>query len=161
MRAYLLFLVSLLFPLTLFAESGTNDTVSVLGQSNHYAFEITTPKAALTGIMIVKESDGVILGSMVNEFGVSAIDFSYDRSRDKLKLLNVVGFLDKWYIKMTMKKDLRLCLHVLFAIPYKSEKNYEISFSSDSYQVVNKKRKITYTFTRMSLPEDDTERQSI
>lgn len=161
MRVFLLFLVSLLFPLALFAQSSTNDTVPVLGQSNRYAFEITTPKAALTGIMIVKESDGEILGSMINEFGVSAIDFRYDRSRDKLKLLSVVGFLDKWYIKMTMKKDLRFCLHVLFDIPYKSEKNYEISFSSDSYQVVNKKRKITYTFTRMSLPEDDTERQSI
>lgn len=161
MRAFLLFLVSLFTSLVIYAQETVNDTVPGSGQSDCYAFEISTPKAAVTGIMIVKDSDNVILGSMINEFGVSAIDFRYDRRRDKLKLLSVVGFLDKWYIKMTMKTDLRLCLHVLFDIPYKSEKNHEISISPDGYQVVNKKRKITYKFTRMSLPKDDTERQSI
>lgn len=161
MRAFLLFLVSLITTLALHAQETANVTVPVPGQCVRYAFEIATPKAAVTGIMIVKDSDGMILGSMINEFGVSAIDFRYDRKKDKMKLLSVVGFLDRWYIKMTLKKDLRLCLHVLFGMPYKPDKNHEISASADSCRIVNKKRKITYTFARMSLPENDTERQSI
>lgn len=158
MRVFLLFLVSLLSALPIKAKDIEADTVPATEQCVRYAFEITTPKAAITGIMLTKESGDEILGSMINEFGISAIDFKYNKKGDKLKLLNVISFLDKWYIKMTLKKDIRLSLHILFNIPYKSNKNYEITKYESGYTIFNKKRKLTYKFNVMPISEDDTER---
>lgn len=157
MKAFLLYLVSLFTFVAASAQSAGPDTVPDPGQRWRYAFEITTPKAAITGIMIVKETDNEILGSMFNEFGVSAIEFRYDKKKDKIKLVNVIGFLNKWYIRMTLKKDIRLSLHILFDIPYKPNKNYVITDIENGCKLANKKRKLTYTFNRIPAPEYDTE----
>lgn len=159
MRIFLLFLVSLFSSFSAFAGANGSDTVPTTGELTRYAFEITTPKAALTGIMLVKETDEVIMGSMVNEFGVSAIDFIYQKGKDKLKLQNVISFLNKWYIKMALKKDIRLALHVLFDMPYKTDNNYEITKSDNGYIIKNKKRNLIYTFNTILVTESgyDTE----
>lgn len=161
MKAFLLFLVSLCSSLVMHAQTSNDDVHPDSVVLMRYAFEITTPKAAITGIMLVKEIDREIIGSMVNEFGVSAIDFIYDKNKDKIKLQNVVGFLNKWYIKMVLKKDIRLALHLMYEIPYKADKNYDIAINApDGYVIQNKKRKLTYTFNRILAIEsgDDTEK---
>lgn len=118
-----------------------------------YSFQIETEKASISGIMILHVTDEEIIGSMINEFGVSAIDFIYNRKKDKVKLVNVVCFLNKWYIKLVLKNDIKLCIHVLFDIPYKENKNYLIEASDDTVSIFNKKRKLRYSFSPLTSPE--------
>ncbi len=119
------------------------------------AFEISMEKGHLSGLMIAKENDDSIIGSMINEFGVSALSFSYDKRRDKLKLHEVVSFLDKWYIKRVLRNDLTLCLHVLFELPYENSRNYTILLENGSSTIINPKRHIRYMFH----PFEDTENE--
>lgn len=160
MRALLLFLSSIF----MFAAHGVcveplvaDSTTS--SDSRRYAFSIETPKSALSGVMLTKQKNGYIIGSMVNEFGISAIDFSFDIDKDKLKLINVVGFLDKWYIKRTIKEDIKFCLHRLYDIPDRNTKHrYQIQQDGDTLSVSNAKRNLKYTFSTF-IPTDgyDTE----
>lgn len=139
------------------ADDADDDT-AVAGDVSRYAFAIETPKAAVTGVAIMRADSTQIVGSLVNEFGVSAIDFIYNRKKDKVKLVNVVSFLNKWYIKLVLKNDIKLCLHVLYDIPYKPQKNYDIELSPEKIKVTNRKRKIIYSFSDLpQAPEYETE----
>lgn len=136
------------------ADSGT--------ARQRYTFSITTNKAYISGIMITADTGDTINGSMVNEFGISAIDFVYDRSRQRVKLVRVIDFLNKWYIRRVLAADIKYCLHVLRGIPAKSGRGYEVTETDGTVTVTNTKRKISYTFSPLSTPDDDdTERQPI
>lgn len=149
MRHFLLFLSSFLFSFNLVAQNLNYDPSQENCKRSRYAFQIETQKAAVTGIMILKETADEIAGSMVNEFGVSAIDFIYNKKKDSIKLLSVVSFLNKWYIKKVLKKDLKLSIQLLTDLPGKQPKNYEID-QMDAYLIIlNIKRKIKYTFNIM------------
>lgn len=50
------------------------------------------------------------MGSAINEFGIKGFDFILDKQKGKVKLRNVVKFLDKWYIKRVLRADLALLL---------------------------------------------------
>ena len=69
---------------------------------------------------------------MINEFGAKAFDFTY--TNGKVKVLNVVAFLDKWYIRRVLRRDLK---HILPTLPPDKESYY-------------KRRWISYTFTPMT-----------
>lgn len=159
MNHFLLFLSSLLFSLNLVAQDIDIAPLQDDCERSRYTFQIETPKAIVTGVMLLKETSDEIVGSMVNEFGVSAIDFIYNKKKNNLKLLNVVSFLNKWYIKMVLKKDLRLSIQLLKNIPHKNAKNYEIEQTDYSLSVLNVKRKLKYTFNVMEteLPTYETE----
>lgn len=138
------------------------DSVTDNKQLERYTFLIETGKAYVSGLMLVNENEDFINGSMINEFGVSAIDFTYSRKKRKVKLVNVAGFLNKWYIKMVMKEDIRFCLHTIYDIPYDKKNNYEVTRTGDTVSVFNCKRNIKYSFTPFnSNPANDTERESI
>ena len=57
--------------------------------------------------------DGKLKASVVNEFGLSAMDFEYNPQKDKVKIINVIKKLDHWYIKRILKRDLRILIHNL------------------------------------------------
>jgi len=136
------------------------DSVNKQNQLYRYAFQIETPNGFVSGIMLVNENDENITGSMINEFGVSAIDFSYSRDKQKVKLLSVVSFLNKWYIKQVLKNDIKFCLHVLFGIPFKKKHSYEIIRNLDCVEIINTKRHLKYSFsplTNSTNNTDDTE----
>lgn len=58
----------------------------------------------ITGICMVSQSpDGQTTGTIVNEFGVKAFDFII--SKGKVKIINVIKPLDRWYIRKVLKKD--------------------------------------------------------
>lgn len=59
-----------------------------------YGFEMAMQKARLTGVALTRLDNNAISGSIINEFGVSALDFTYDIRRGKVKLNHVVSFLD-------------------------------------------------------------------
>lgn len=83
------------------------------GEQVRFSAYIEMKRAYLSGLCIlVGQSDG-IKGSIFNEFGISAIDFSYHASRDRIKLHNVIKKMDKWYIRRVLRKDLKCLMHRL------------------------------------------------
>ena len=73
---------------------------------------------------------------MMNEMGMKAFDFTFDRG--KAKVLNVVAFLNKWYIRKVLRKDLA---YILPRLEPEKESHFE-------------RRWITYTFTPMNHETD-------
>lgn len=87
----------------------------------------------LTSICVIDTvSDGNLVGTVINEFGAKAFDFTY--TNGKVKVLNVVAFLDKWYIRRVLRRDLK---HILPTLTPDKESYY-------------KRRWISYTFTPMT-----------
>jgi hypothetical protein len=84
----------------------------------------------------------MIAASVFNEFGVSALSFSYNPQKDKVKILNLAGKLNRWYIKSVIKKDLKKLIKVL-------------QEGGTSYK--NQKYNITYTFVPLAAQDEITE----
>lgn len=85
-----------------------------VGDKARYSALIVTPKAYLSGICILYYAeDELVNGSLFNEFGISALDFSYNMKKDKVKLHHVLPQMNKWYIRRVLRKDLRSLLHEL------------------------------------------------
>lgn len=159
MRIYLLLLSSLLSLLTSVSFGAEADSVTIPDSLKKHTFQIELSKGYVSGIMIVSEGEDNIMGSMINEFGVSAIDFSYNKKSGKIRLKNVIGFLNKWYIKMILKNDISYCLHILYGTPYTKKAAYEVCRTEDKVSIINKKRHITYTFSPLSQELNTNETQ--
>ena len=104
------------------------------GITARYIVSIDMSRGYVSGIGIMKNEGERLVCSVFNEFGVSAIDFSYDLRKHKVKLLSVMDMLDKWYIRRVLRKDLRSLIENL----NRGETTYE-----------NVKRHISYRFTPM------------
>lgn len=150
MKHFLLYLSSIL--MFCFSATGaeTRDIQPDGLRLQRYTFRIETGKASVSGLLIANENIDRIDGSMINEFGVSAIDFSYSKRKRKVKLLSVVSFLNKWYVKMVLKNDIKFCLHMLYDVPYDKEHRYEVARSEETVSIINKKYKIKYSFTPLN-----------
>lgn len=111
-----------------------------------YAFEISLQRGHLTGLLVTRTVNGEIIGTMVNEFGVTALSFVYNVHKNKIKLVDVLPMLNKWYIKQVLKNDLKYCVDILYNLPVKKKKNYVVEKTAECVSVTNTKRKITYTF---------------
>ncbi|WP_290235323.1 hypothetical protein [Bacteroides acidifaciens] len=97
------------------------------------------PKAYPSGLMIMhKPSEGHVNASVINEFGISLIDLSYDEKKDKVKLHSITDKMNKWYIKRALSNDF---------------KNILKAMREGSYEYLNTKRKIKYSFQ----PANETE----
>ena len=73
-----------------------------------YGVSITARGAEITGVCIVKADAEGSRGAIVNEFGIHALDFMVSADRRKVKLLNVIAMMDRWYVRRVVKKDLRM-----------------------------------------------------
>lgn len=82
-------------------------------------------------IMEIAQEDNII-GTVVNEMGMKVFDFTLQRG--KIKILNVIAPLNKWYIRKKLRKDF------LYMIPLldQEEKFFD-------------KKQVKYTFTPMNL----------
>ena len=81
---------------------------------------------------------GIDILSSGNEFGVAVMSFSYDPRRNRVKILDAAGKLNRWYVRRIIRKDM---VHVMNALQM-SETTY-----------VNEKRRIRYTFTPLDSQE--------
>lgn len=100
------------------------------GERTRYAATIEMPKGYISGVCIMlRESDDCVKGCFFNEFGISAIDFTYIPSKEKVKLHSVIAMLNKWYIRRVLRKDLRELIHCLQkgTTTYRDEK-YKIDY---------------------------------
>lgn len=105
----------------------------------------------ITGICIMNRSaDHAIVGTVINEFGMKAFDFIFDG--EKIQLLNIVAFLDKWYIRKVLKKDLAFILSQMDKRVDFEKKPRRIVFKPNGeVEVVNSRYKIYYSFTPMII----------
>lgn len=149
MRNFLLYLSSLLAIFSLKCQASGNDISDARLPLAKYSFQIDASRGYVSGILIANEDNENIYGSMVNEFGVSAIDFVYSKKQKKVRLESVVSFLNKWYIKRVLKNDIKYCLQVLYASPQEKQPAcYEMRRGEKGEIVVNNtKRGLVYTFT--------------
>ena len=131
MQKYLLSISILL--LTLFALPAMGQKQPVFpdsaGQKVKYNATIEMKKGYLSGVCILANDGEQIKGCLFNEFGISALDFTYSPARDKVKLVNVIKMLDKWYIRNVLKKDLVQLMHNLAkGIPDYQDKRFNIDY---------------------------------
>lgn len=120
------------------------------------SFVIETEKAEFTGMLIIHRNGNKISGSLINEFGFSAFDFIYHQETNKIKLVNITDFLDKWYIRRVLRTDLAYCLSCLFNNPVDKHKGHTIeSDPNGTTRIVNNKHKIAYSFSPLQPYETD------
>ena len=93
---------------------------------------VEMPRARLSGLCVVVCQEGKLRAGLVNEFGFTALAFRYDPATGKVKLTETAALLDKWYIRRTLRRDLRAVMQGLAA-------------GQTEYR--NPKRGITYQFT--------------
>ena len=111
------------------------------GQERLYNERIEMEKGGMTGVcMMLCDSTG-LHGNVINEFGVGLLSFTYEPERDKVRLHSVFGKMDKWYIRRTLRRDLRRLVHAM---------------RDGSATYTNDRRGIRYAFT--PIIEDDTAR---
>ena len=84
------------------------------GERMKYNAYIEMPRSYVSGIMILMNDNNEIKGSLFNEFGVTALDFSYLPKKNKVKLHNVVKMMDKWYIRRVLRKDIAQLMSLLY-----------------------------------------------
>lgn len=77
------------------------------GESIRYSAYIEMSKGYVSGICVLHREGDTIQGSLFNEFGITALDFSYHTGKKKVKLHTVMPMMNKWYIRKVLKKDLR------------------------------------------------------
>ncbi|EGN58210.1 hypothetical protein PRBRB14_25750 [Hallella multisaccharivorax DSM 17128] len=109
------------------------------GDRQLYNAFIETPKGQLTGLCMLLQDEDSIKGAIVNEFGVSALDFVYSIKDDQLRLRDVMAMMDKWYIRKVLEADLKHVLHAL---------------KQGQTQWMDERYKIKYTFTPIDNSQD-------
>jgi hypothetical protein len=87
-------------------------TAEILDTAARNDFQVifSSSKANITGIFIAKKINGEWRGSIVNEFGIKTLDFI--STSKKTKVINVISFLDKWYIKNIIASDIQFVMEI-------------------------------------------------
>lgn len=104
--------------------------------NDRYTVQIDIRKAYISGICIIHEEEEVVTASIMNEFGVSALTYKYNKTSGKVKILNIFKPMNKWYIKRVLKKDLK---KITQEMPLQDPLTYE-----------NRKYNIIYQFTPLN-----------
>ena len=136
MRKYLLLISILLLPLMSLTVQAQDSLIAQqtplsdsIGCKTKYATTIELSKGYLSGITIMVREADVYHGVLFNEFGITALEFTYQPQTKKVELIEVIAMLDKWYIRRVLKNDLQHVMENLMKgnPTYKDEK-YHISY---------------------------------
>lgn len=106
-----------------------------------YAIRIAFPKGGVSGVCVVRTDEGGGAMSVVNEFGIKAFDAVYSARKGKVELYNVIGLLDRWYVRRTLAADLAL---VFDPDRHRSRRRTATHGQDGSITLTNKRLKITY-----------------
>ena len=144
------FLVSIsLFVLSL---SGMAQALEVTDScASKYSVNISFHGMTITGLCIVRDYGDEVIGSVVNEFGIKAFDFVFNKDKGKTKLQNVIKMMNKWYIKKVIRADLSTLL--CSKNSDKKMKRRTIINENGMLLLNNTKYNINYKF----IPIDDTQ----
>ena len=136
MRKYLLLISILLLSLTSLTVQA-QDSLMVqqpplsdsIGCKTKYATTIELSKGYLSGITIMVREADVYHGVLFNEFGITALEFTYQPQTKKVELIEVIAMLDKWYIRRVLKIDLQHVMgNLLKGNPTYKDEKYHISY---------------------------------
>lgn len=98
--------LTLLFAATIVASAQSllpeND-----GERRVFAAMIEMPRGYVSGVCVMQRSGDEVRASIFNEFGISALDCIYYPARDKVKIISVISLLNRWYVRRTLRHDLR------------------------------------------------------
>lgn len=146
MRRFLLLISLLLLPAVASVASSADGFLFPFeeGEPVRYTVALTFKKASFSGICVAKRMDGVIAGSIVNEFGIRAFDFKMSGDRRRVKLLNVMKPLDKCLIRKTIARDLKRLFNSSVSDEY---------ISIDGSKIIMRRPDRSYTFSKMNIPE--------
>ena len=111
-------------------------------ESTRYTVAITFKNASFSGICVVKNIGTQIAGTIVNEFGIRAFDFTM--SQDRVKLLTVMKPLDKCLIRKAIARDLKRLFNATTTDGY---------VSVDGEKIIMRRPSRSYTFSKMNIPE--------
>lgn len=129
--------------------TGTTETAYLFrfdgDESTRYTVAITFKKASFSGICVVKNIGTQIAGTIVNEFGIRAFDFTMSQDRRRVKLLTVMKPLDKCLVRKAIAHDLRR----LFAAVNTDEYVSVDEGGTIIMQCPNRR----YSFSKMNIPE--------
>lgn len=114
-------------------------------ETTRYTVAITYKNASFSGICVVKRMDGIIVGSIVNEFGIRAFDFKMSGNRRRVKLLNAMKPLDKCLVRKAIAHDLKR----LFA----AENTDEYVSVDEGGAIIMQCPNRRYSFSKMNIPE--------
>lgn len=131
-----------IFLLSMLSFSGAAQSLLPQIDGTHAKFTATieTQKGYVSGICVILLEGDTLKGSIFNEFGITAIDFIYHISKEKVKLISVLPMLNKWYIKRVLKQDLKAVIKGL----EQGVTTYE-----------NTRRHILYQFSPLSYSDSD------
>jgi len=152
MKRFFLWISFLLFVVSATAQdvAPTNPLFSFNEEGKgEYSLTIHFKKSDISGLCVLKNNENGLAGSVFNEFGIKAFDIIYKTDNQKVTLLNVISFLNKWYIKRVVKADWRF----LFSYPNikKKDKTRKLTFEDDNRIVLeNLKYQTIYTFVPLS-----------
>ena len=113
-------------------------------ESTRYTVAIAFKNASFSGICVVKNIGTQIAGTIVNEFGIRAFDFTMSQDRRRVKLLNVMKPLDKCLIRKAIARDLRRLFNATTADEY-------VTVEGD--KIIMRRPNRSYTFSKMNISE--------
>lgn len=113
-------------------------------ESTCYIVAITFKNASFSGICVVKNIGTQIAGTIVNEFGIRAFDFTMSQDRRRVKLLTVMKPLDKCLIRKAIARDLKRLFNATTTDGY---------VSVDGEKIIMRRPSRSYTFSKMNIPE--------
>lgn len=99
-RRLIIFILGLLIPLFSAAQNS----------NSRHTVRIEIGDAYISGICIMLEQEDALTVSIMNEFGISALSYRYDRKKDKIKILSMVRQLRKPCMKRVLKSDLKVIM---------------------------------------------------
>ena len=135
------FFINLLFVLC----SSFNIFAQGQGRMDRYKVQIDIQDAYLSGVCMIKDVEGLLTGAVVNEFGVSAVTFRYNKTKDKVKILSLAAAMKRPGVKVLLKNDLRNIMreYCLSEVGFKTVYIYE-----------NPKYRMKYNFTPIDYETD-------
>ena len=135
------FFINLLFVLC----SSFNIFAQGQGRMDRYKVQIDIQEAYLSGVCIIRDVEGLLTGAVVNEFGVSAVTFRYNKTKDKVKILSLAAAMKRPGVKALLKNDLRNIMreYCLSEVGFKTVYIYE-----------NPKYRMKYNFTPIDYETD-------
>ncbi len=127
------------------------------GERAQYAAYIEMPQGYVSGVCVLVNDGSVVRGSIFNEFGITALDFTYRIQKEKVKLHSVLPMMDRWYIRRVLRRDLAQLLTGL----QQGRMTYTNTRRHITYQLApleNQTDTLTEGVTKIGIKTDDFKR---
>ena len=125
------------------SDSVSTDSVEI----KQYNFSLQVKNQEVTGICVTQFiSLTEAFGTVMNEFGLTILDFEYKEG--KTKLSNLPSMLDRWLIRRILQNDFSFFFKNLPSGQDFKKRSRQITFSPEGeITLLNKRFQLKYTFT--------------